>query len=407
VARLGQAEDGRRLLGERLGFLPKAFEANGQGKRTIWIHSVSVGEVLAVEKLVQSLVGRQPELRVVWTTVTPTGQRLAKKSESDRIQVSYFPFDFRFSVRRFFKTLKPALLLLVETEIWPNVIKEAGRSRVPVGVINGRISERSFKAFRRFSIVFKPLLGKIGFFLVQTEQDRERLIELGVGPEKVTVTGNLKLDALDFSDAGQGEGPALRQAWGFLPSDQILIGGSTHAGEEEILLGALERLREEKLPVKLLLAPRHIERALKVLKLAKKRGFAAVLASGRGAVTDFDVLILDRLGELRKLYAMADAVVMGGSFVRRGGQNPIEPACLRRPVLHGPWVFNFHEIYRQLDEEGGSLRVKSEEELVFALKRILASDRERQHLGERAYETLNKLRGATERTLHWIERSTT
>jgi 3-deoxy-D-manno-octulosonic-acid transferase len=405
VARLGQAEDRGRLLRERFGILPKKLILGTEGTRTIWVHGVSVGEVLAVEPFIRLLLERRPDVRIVLTTVTPTGQSLAKKWENERLQVLYFPLDFRFAVRRFFKALKPELLLLMETEIWPNVIKEAKNCKVPVGVINGRISESSFKGFRRFSGIFKPVLENIAFFLLQTELDRERLMGLGVDPGKIQVTGNMKLDAFDFNGDGEKEESSLHEEWGFSRSDQILIGGSTHEGEERILLRALKRLRGERPSLKLFLAPRHIERAPKVLEQVKKEGFRAGLTSSRGE--GFDVLILDRLGELRRLYAMADAVVMGGSFIRHGGQSPIEPACRKRAILHGPWVANFHEIYRKLDEEGGSLRVKGEEELVFALKRILGSDRERQYLGDRAYEVLSKLRGATERNLTWIERSLT
>jgi len=405
VARLGQAEDRGRLLRERFGILPKKLISGTQGTRTIWVHGVSVGEVLAVEKFIHLLLERRPDVRIVLTTVTPTGQSLAKKWENERLQVLYFPLDFRFAVRRFFKALRPELLLLMETEIWPNVIKEAKSCKVPVGVINGRISERSFKGFRRFSGIFRPILENIAFFLVQTELDRERLVGLGVDPGKIQVTGNMKLDAFDFNGDGKREGSSLHEEWGFSRSDQILIGGSTHEGEETILLRAFRRLREGNPSLKLLLAPRHIERAPKVSEEVNREGFQTVLASEERNSSPFEVLILDRLGELRKLYAMADAVVMGGSFVRHGGQSPIEPACHRRAILHGPWVSNFHEIYRKLDEEGGSLRVKGEDELVFALKRILGSDHERRYLGNRAYEVLSKLQGATERNLNWIERS--
>lgn len=400
LGKLKQAEDPGRLVRERLGFLPPDAGAWLDGFRPLWIHCVSVGEALAVEKFVEALLKRSPRERIILTTVTPTGQRIVKRWEGERLRVFYFPFDVQFAVRRFFEIVKPRTLLLVETEIWPNVILEARRRQVPVGIINGRLSERSAQAFRRFSFLFKPLYDAIDFFLVQTAEDEKRWVRLGVNPERVIVTGNMKLDAFDMNGEAAEDPGRLREKWGFLSSDFVLIGGSTHAGEEEILLRLLRQFRKEGFPLKLLLAPRHIERSEKILRQAKKLEFQAVLASERSG--PFDVLILDQLGELKRLYALADAVFMGGSLIRHGGQNPVEPALFRRPIIHGPWVFNFQEIYRSLDEEGGSLRVNGEEELAFVLRRIFTSDREKEYLGERAHETLRKLEGATERTLKWI-----
>lgn len=402
LGRLRQEKTPGRLLRERFGFLPAESLAPFEKTRPLWIHCVSVGEVLACEKFIELLLKKKPGQTLLLTTVTPTGQQMAKRWESERVKVLYFPFDFQFAVRRFFETLKPLALLLVETELWPNVIQEARRRRVPVGIINGRISKRSFHSFRRFSFLFRPVFTSVDFFLVQTEKDRDRWTALGVDREKIQVTGNMKLDGFETNGQGETEREPLRSQWGFLASDQILIGGSTHPGEEEILLRAVHKLRQERFPLKLLLAPRHIERSLKILKQARKLGLRAVLASAREGAPSFEVLILDQLGELRKLYPMADVVFMGGSLIRHGGQNPVEPASSRRAIIHGPWVFNFEELYRRLEEEGASLRVHQEGELLFALKRILHSEREREYLGVRAYEVLTQLKGASEKNFNWI-----
>lgn len=402
LGKLRLAEDPGKLVRQRFGFLSPELVSRWRGKPCLWIHAVSVGEVLAAEKLTELILERRPELHVVLTTVTPTGQKMAQCWAGERVSVLYFPLDFRFAVSRFFEALRPVALLLMETEIWPNVIQEARRRGIPVLVINGRLSEGSSQGFRRFSVIFKPLLRSIDLFLVQTKKDQERLVALGVDSSKVQVTGNMKLDAFDLNGQAETNRETLREKWGFLSSDLVVIGGSTHAGEEEIIFRVLRRLKEKNLSAKLLLAPRHIERSRKILEGAKRHGFQAALASEREKFSSFEILILDQLGELRKLYAFADAVVMGGSFVRHGGQNPVEPALLSRPIIHGPWVFNFHEIYQRLEEEGGSLRVSGEEELFFVLKRLLASDRERDHLGKRAYEVLKRLRGASERNFGWI-----
>lgn len=402
LGKLEQAEDKGRLIRERFGFLPPDLNTWLGGNRPLWIHSVSVGEVLAVEKFVHLILERKPREKIVLTTVTPTGQRIAKKWEGNRLRVFYFPFDVQFAVRRFFEQLKPRILLLVETEIWPNVIGEAKRRQVPLGIINGRLSERSFKSFRRFSFIFKSILTALDFYLVQTPDDEKRWLGLGVNPEKVTVTGNMKLDAFEMNGRVEKTPGSLREKWGFQSTDQILVAGSTHPGEEEILMRIFLMLAHDGFPIKLLLAPRHIERSRQMLKLAHHEGLKAELATARGKDSSWDVLILDQLGELRGLYGLADVVFMGGSLVHHGGQNPIEPASFRKPIIHGPWVFNFKEIYRSLAEEGGSLSINNEQELAFVLKRILTSDREKEYLGNQAYVALRKLQGATERNLKWI-----
>lgn len=398
--RTEQAGDPRELWRERFGKISGEKLRKLGEKRPVWIHAVSVGEVLAVEKFLEGLLRERPGQPVVLTTVTPTGRETARRWESERVTVLYFPFDFSSAVKRFFDSLKPECLLLVETEIWPNVIEEAKKRRVPVGIINGRISPRTFRAFRRFSLIFTPLLAALDFFLVQSDRDREHLAALGVDADKVTVTGNMKLDLLDLEVPKEEEREALRKKLGFQTEELVLIGGSTHPGEEEILLRSLRLLRAEGVRLKLILAPRHVERSKELLELAAAEGFRAVRSSEEER--NFDVLVLDQLGKLRTLYGAAEVAVMGGSFVRHGGQNPVEPAAARRPILHGPWVFNFEELYRRLDEAGASLGVSGEEQLVFVLKRILSSESERRDLGRRAFEVLEKLRGATERNLKGV-----
>ena len=404
LKRLRQADDPVRSVKERLGIFPVETASRFRTRHPVWVHAVSVGEVLAVEKFLHLLLKERPELQVVLTTVTPTGQRIAKSWENGRLSVFYFPFDFRFAVRRFFQTFKPKLLLLVETEIWPNVIREARTRGIPVGIVNGRLSERSFRAFKRFRWIFAPVFKTVTLFLVQTEKNRARWVELGVSPEKVTVTGNMKLDALDWDGSWEKEREPLREAWGIQPADQVLMGGSTHPGEDEMLLRVLRLFREERIPLKLVLAPRHVERSRRILEEVEREGFRGILMSEAAPPPpSYDVLILDKLGELRKLYLAADIVVMGGSFVPHGGQNPAEPAVTGRALLHGPWVNNFEELYQRLDEAGGSLRTDGEPQLILALKRILPNRAERQTMGRRAFEVLEKLRGAAERNLHFIE----
>lgn len=402
LLRLRQADRPGRLLAERLGFFSKDWQLRLLGKRVLWLHAVSVGEVLAMQAFLARLLNLRPEIHVVLTTVTPTGQRIAKGMEGERVSACYFPFDWTPVVRNFFKVLAPRCLLLAETEIWPNLLKEAARSRVPVGILNARLSARSWRCYRRFPYFFRPLFGQLDFVLAQTAEDAQRFVSLGVEPHRVKVVGNMKFDNVPLAPPRKASLPSLRREWGFDADDQILIAGSTHAGEEEMLLGVFERLRPNHPLFKMVVAPRHIERSNELLRRFAKGGLAVRLATefvGRGKI---DVLILNQMGVLKDLYAMADVVFMGGSLVPRGGQNPIEPAVFKRAILHGPYVFNFEKIYQLFDQEGAALRVGDEAQLAFALKRLLENESERTRLGENASVLVRGLQGATDRALEHL-----
>ncbi len=404
LKRMKQADDRGRLVRERFGIFSDQTRAEFQTNRPVWIHCVSVGEVLAVEKFMELFRSRQPDQKIVLTTVTPTGQKIAKKWEDHHLKVFYFPFDVRFAVSRFFQTFNPRALLLIETEIWPNVIEEAHQRKIPVGIINGRLSERSFRSFQRFKVFFSSVFSRIDFFLLQTEKDRGRWEGLGVNPDRVKVTGNMKLDLFKLNGQWEKDRTVIRQKWGFGATEKILVAGSTHPGEEEMLLKAYRQLRDEGISLRLVLAPRHIERSKKILEQVNKSGFEGHFMSkeetSSGSVPE--VLILDKLGELRRFYAAADVVFVGGSLIRHGGQNPIEPAACRRAIVHGSWIFNFEELYTKLDQEKASVAVKGEKELVSALKRLLSNEKENEMMGTRAFEILKGLQGASERNLNWI-----
>ena len=404
LKRMEQAEDRSRLVRERFGIFSSQTRTEFQNSRPVWIHCVSVGEVLAIEKFLELFRSRQPEQKIILTTVTPTGQKMAKKWEDPNLKVFYFPFDVRFAVGRFFQTFNPQALFLVETEIWPNVIEEAHQRKIPVGIINGRLSERSFRSFQRFKVFFGSVFSGIDFFLLQTEKDRERWEGLGVNPERVKVTGNMKLDSFKLNGQWEKDRVNLRQKWNFNPTEKVLVGGSTHPGEEEILLKAFRQLRDQGFSLRLVLAPRHIERSEKILEEVNKSGFHGQLMSKEDAFSHVtpEVLILDKLGELRRFYAAADVVFVGGSLIRHGGQNPIEPAACRRAMVHGPWVFNFEELYARLDRQKASVRVKGEAELVSTLQRLLSNEKESETIGTRAFEIVKGLQGASERNLNWI-----
>ena len=402
--KIKQADDPRRLLRERLGFLSQGLIEKLRGKRTVWVHAVSVGEVMALRGFLKSFLDRFPGLHVVLSTVTPTGQKIARELEGPRLSTVYFPFDFSFACRKFFKTLKPECLFLAETEIWPNLLLEAGRAGVRVGILNARLSEKSARAYGRFAVIFGPLLDRIDFILPQTDQDAARFEGLGIERSRIHVLGNMKLDHVPSSDAGSDFAAALRAQWGYGPDDPIWVVGSTHPGEEKIVLEALRNLRTEFSNLKMILAPRHIERSRPLAELVQKFGMQAELATALDAARRREVLILNQLGVLKDLYSMADAVFVGGSLVPKGGQNPVEPAVFRKGILHGPHVFNFETLYQWLDLQGGAQPVEDRHALQNAVAKLLREPAERSLFGERAFQAVQKLRGATARHLDWVER---
>jgi len=402
LMKLRQAEDPGVLWRERLGIFPEGLAEKFRGKKTVWLHAVSVGEVMAVEKFIAEWRDAAPEYDLVLTTVTPTGQKIAQKFASEKVHVCYFPFDLTFVVRRFFETFRPACLLLVETEIWPNLLMEAKRRNVPTGIINARLSPRSFKRYQRFSWLFRPLWGALDFVLAQGREDAERFQALGILKESVRDMGNMKFDWAEWTEAGTEYAEELRKTWGFAPEDLVWICGSTHPGEEIILAEVYAGLRQKFTGLKMILAPRHIERSGSLLKIFEQQKARTVLSTRRKEGSTFDVLILDQLGILRNLYQIADLVFMGGSLIPHGGQNPIEPARFQKAILHGSHVFNFNQIYQQLDHGGGALKVTAPDELSSAAAGLLAEPGTRQGMGRKAHEIINRLRGASKRQAGWV-----
>jgi len=403
LVKAGRAENPRQLFSQRLGFFPREWKQQFIGKKIIWIHAVSVGEVLAASQLIPECVRRFSDYHFVLTTVTPTGQKMARQLEGKRVTACYFPFDLTFAVRNFMKALGPECLLLMETELWPNLLVEARRAHVPVFILNGRLSEKSFRRYQRALPLLKGLFEKLDFVMTQTADDLRRFAKLGVPEERLMALGNMKFDNIPLEDtAGAVLSASLKKEWGFNAEDLIWVAGSTHEGEEKIVADVFTDLRTTHPKLKLVLAPRHIERSKGLKKWIEKRKFRVQLASQSLMSGGFDILLVDCLGVLKNLYAMADVVFVGGTFGKRGGQNPIEPAGFRRAIVHGPNFLNFLSIYHQLDAEGGAVNVRDAAQLDFAVRRLLNHPSERVELGDNAFRTVKNLQGATERHLSWI-----
>lgn len=378
---------------ERLGVVPARLK-NPRG--SIWVHAVSVGEVLAVSRLISELQNAWPETQILLSTTTATGQRLARERFGET-RCFFMPLDFGFAVRAYFKALQPPLLILAETEFWPTLLHLARKRGTAVAVVNARISDRSFPRYRRFRWFFRRVLANIDLFLTQTAEDAERLRAIGAPTERVRVSGNLKFDIR--LNAPSQIAQDLRSA---IPEGSpVIVCGSTAEGEEERVLEAFQQVQRQFPSVVMVLAPRHPERFDKVAVLIASYGIAFVRRSSWTAICPISsgVFLLDSVGELASVYSLADVAFVGGSLVPTGGHNILEPAQYGAAIVVGPHTFNFREIV-SIFRSGDALRVSEAETLAPLFIHLLASPQERQLLGQRARALFAQHSGATQRTLH-------
>lgn len=377
----------------------------------IWLHASSVGEVTLLRPLVALLSDAFPDSRLVISAYTSTGIATAQKIYPQH-RVIAFPFDFQWIARRCLKHLQPRMVVIVESELWPNFISAVHRWGVPVAIVNGKISERSFKLHARTGFVSEALRN-MALVAVQSELHAERMRRLGVDPDAIRVTGNMKYDsALGGAELASGR-DTLRARYGYTPADVVLIGASLHAGEDSVLLAACSRLTARHIDLALVLVPRYPDDAPKVAEHV--RGFdlapvrkteldaSAVVRPGRAAV-----LIVDTLGELASLYAIADLAFVGGSLFHRGsskgGHNLMEPALFGIPVLFGPYNFSFHETAEVLRDSNGGTEIANEEQLIGALEKFLADPKARRAAGDRARQVIIDRQGASARTVDLLVR---
>jgi 3-deoxy-D-manno-octulosonic-acid transferase len=392
-------------LGQRLGYFPVSFNLDAED--SIWVHAVSVGEVLAARPLIHELKQRYPTLRLFLSTTTRAGQQLARRSVPDVDGVFYFPFDWRFTARRTMNVVKPRLFVMVETEIWPNVLRECRARGVKTILVNGRISHRSFPRYRFVRPFFRRVLADIDAFCVQGEETQRRLTELGADAARITVTGSLKFDALDASPtagmglgAGRGRDRVLR-FFRIPPGRPVLVAGSTLKGEEEAVIRAFNRVRTAGSNALLIVAARHPERFGEVERLCRHEGLATVrrTALAIDAEPRADAVVLDTIGELAQLYQVATAVFVGGSLVPAGGHNILEPALFGKPIIFGPHMQNFAEIAEAFLANGAAVQVHGERELVDAVVGLMNDPVRRARLGAAARALIDANRGAKDRTL--------
>jgi 3-deoxy-D-manno-octulosonic-acid transferase len=382
-------------LTQKLGRLRKSVMRVIKGTRPIWVHAVSVGEVMAAHPLIRELKKKYPHRKLILSTVTVTGHFTASRRVPEADAIFYFPFDYPCIVRRVIKGINPEIVLVAETELWPNFFRELKRQGIPSAVINGRISPHSYKNYQKFRKFFGMVFDQVTLFCMQSEEDAQRIKDIGADPGKVMVTGNLK-----FDQKMQGAQTGLVA---ISAGRKVITAGSTHRGEEAALLEVFSRLREKYPKLLLIIAPRHPERFDEVEGVINSAGYECQRRTSlRGPVKD--VLLLDTIGELRSFYAVCDIAFVGGSLVKVGGHNLLEPAAMKKPVIFSRYMFNFKEISEALISSGGGIMVKDKGELYAELNALLADGERAKSMGERAFRVIEANTGAAKKTIEAISR---
>jgi 3-deoxy-D-manno-octulosonic-acid transferase len=388
-------------LGQRMGYLPVSFNIDGDA--SIWIHAVSVGEVLTARPLISDLKRRYPNLRMFLSTTTMSGQQLARRSVQDVDAVFYFPFDLGFVVRRTLDLVRPKLFIMMETEIWPNLLRECRRRGIKTAVVNGRLSARSFPRYRMIRPMMRRVLDHIDRFLVQSEESARRFIDLGADPARVVVTGSLKFDSLDLSSTALQARARDRVLRYFrVPASRpVIVAGSTMKGEEAQVLRAFRRVRSAAPNTLLVLAPRNPERFGEAEQLARSEGWKVARRSDLAIDSEprVDIVIIDTIGELATIYQIATIVFVGGSLVATGGHNVLEPAVFGKPIVFGPHMQNFLEIADAFVSNGAGVQLSGDDQLEEALLSLMGDPVRRARLGAAARALVQANRGANEKSM--------
>jgi len=395
----------RSGLSQKVGFVPDSILSKLSGERPVWIHAVSVGEVITAIPLIRKLKKKYPDQKIILSTVTVTGHYTATLNAKEADAVIYFPFDYPFIVKRIIRTINPKLFLPLETELWPNFLRALKRNRIPSVVINGRISKDSYQRYRWTRFFFSKVLANIDAFYMQTDVDARRITDIGAPRDRVVIVGNLKFDR-PLPIVTEEEKAELYSMLYVKEGQKIFIAGSTHRGEEDSILDIFKTLKKHHPDLILILAPRHPERFNEVVNLIirhRLRGIKRTALTRQAQTNPYDVILLDTIGELSKLYSIGTIIFVGGSLVSKGGHNVLEPAVHKKAVLFGPHMDNFLEISRHLKNNGGGLQINTKEELLTHARKLLSDDTLRNDLGEKAFEIISHNQGAIEKAMEIIE----
>ena len=401
IKRIRKGERYKPDLSKRFGLsLPKPQPKRGF---RILIHSVSVGETRAVIPVINELKARCPSCEIFLTTTTGSGQKTAEQIGSKLDRILYFPIDFGFICAAFLRRIRPDCICLTETELWPNFIRVASRNRIPLILINGRISDRSFRNYRLVRPFVRSLLRKFHALCMQSVLDGKRMVALGAEHGKVKVTGNIKFE-LSHLSVKKNESNALRNRLGLRENQSVLVAGSTHPGEERLIVEIFKRLLHEHPDLVLILAPRHVERSEEIAQMIRESGMKSIFwsrFSDNVQIKGGEILQIDLIGLLAKIYSLATIVIIGGSFIPHGGQNPLEPAFFGKPILFGPHMENFRSISAMLIDAEAAVMVK-ERNLFQILSELLTEKGRREKMGQAARAVIDANQGAATRTCNEI-----
>ncbi|MBI4846853.1 MAG: 3-deoxy-D-manno-octulosonic acid transferase [Candidatus Omnitrophica bacterium] len=396
---------GKHCLGlnQRFGIYSDEFIQEIKAKSPfIWLHAVSVGEIKALAVVVEQIRKNFPGLNILFSTVTPTGNEIAAAMAGQDDQVIYLPFDLSWIIRKALLLVKPKALLIMETELWPNLILEADRQNIPVVIVNGRISEKAFARYRCAAIFLRSVIKKIKLLCMQTVQDAEKIIYLGADKKNVHIVGNIKFDQINSADDSKIPCLGLKQ------EECLIVAGSTHNNEEEIIARVFQKLKKDWPNARLLIAPRHINRANDIERLLDKYGLSFCRINNL-EIPQLNqgqpVFILGLMGVLNKFYRIADIVFVGGSLIPHGGQNPIEPAAFAKPVIFGRHMFNFSQVVKLFLDSDAAVCVNNEDELYESLKLLLKDPQKRKELAKRAQKIVRDNQGSAKRVVELLKKN--
>jgi 3-deoxy-D-manno-octulosonic-acid transferase len=397
--------DQRNKFFHRLGVRKLPFrELTCRHEKPVWIHALSVGEVLSAIPLIKGMRNRFTSRKLVFSVSTKTGFEVAHAHISQYTpHIFYFPYDLIFSVKSIIKKINPMMVIIVETDIWPNFMTQMKKQKIPVILVNSRLSQKSFSGYKHLGFFSKSLFNIFSQICVQSGGDAKRFINLGVSPHKINLTGNMKFEQAspDATDVRK-----IRNSLNIEKSRQVLIAGSTHQGEESILLRAFSMLKKNFPDLVFIIVPRNPDRAQSVIKISESHGFHAVSSTWlekTGAAQSFDVIVVDTIGKLRKLYAIANIAFIGGTLVNSGGHNPLEPAAYSRPIIFGPHMNDFKEISKLLINAKAAIQVQNAADFCQSAARLLKNSKTAHETGERAFEIFMANKGALEKTLNIIQ----
>ena len=390
----------RQRWNERFGYI-KRLTSN---QSSIWVHAVSVGEAMAAIPLIRALMAQYPQYVMVVTTTTPTGSLQVIKHLKRDVMHVYSPYDMPSFMNRFLRRINAKLCIIMETELWPNMLNCCQKRRIPIMLANARLSERSKRNYRQIiPSLTKNMLASYSVVVAQGLLDGERFISLGLNPNRLIVSGNIKFD-IQISEQDRAQGQALRQAW-HVEQRPTIIAASTHEGEESILLDAFHRIRQQIPHAFFILAPRHPDRAHKIKRLCEDQGFNVTQRSIEKQQIGMDILLVDTIGELIMMYAASDIAFVGGSFTNVGGHNLIEPAAIGLPILTGPNLHNFTEISKILKKAGIAQVVNDSKQLATTVVALLSAESLCQKIGNHAREVVAANQGAVAKHMEWVKRN--